>query len=78
MQRGAEIDGNAEFTPLFARLSGEGVKSAEASRYAAGYPFFELPGRDQFVADVAVDFAAGRDYWVGKIGHKTIEQAGRN
>src|SRR5208337_2865881 len=77
MQRGAEIDGNAEFTPVFARLSGERVKSAEASRYATGlaYPFFELPCRDQFVADVAVDFAAGPDNWVGKIGHKTIEQA---
>jgi hypothetical protein len=38
-------------------------------------PFFELPCRDQFVAHIAVDFAAGRDNWVSKIGHKTIEQA---
>src|SRR5271170_29167 len=38
-------------------------------------PLLEPPGRDHFIADIAVDFAARRDYRFSEIHDETVEQA---
>ena len=74
MQPGAKIDGSAKFAPVLARLSSERVKGVETGPDAVALadPVIELPCRDQFVSDVAVDFSTRRHDWVGQIGHETI------
>src|SRR5271169_338302 len=37
-------------------------------------PLLEPPGRDHFIADIAVDFAARRDYRFSEIDDETVEQ----
>src|ERR1700677_3664131 len=60
MQPGAEIRGGAEFADIFWRETRQTLHRGEAGRYAMGVrnALRELPGRDQLIADIAVDFAA--------------------
>ena len=59
MKSSSDSDGRPEFTAAIGRRSAQLVDGAEAGRDAAaiGDSLLELPGRDQFIADVAMDFA---------------------
>jgi hypothetical protein len=77
MELGPYRDGRAEFARVIGRVSSQLVDGGETGRDAAVVrgPLFELPGRDQLIANVAMDFSARRYNRLGEIEVETIEQA---
>ena len=77
MKPGPDRDGCAELSPVVGRASSQPVDGAEAGRDAAAVSnsLFELPGRDQLVADIPMDFAPRRDDRVGKVVDEAFDQA---
>src|ERR1700677_2159911 len=77
MKPGPHRDGCAELSAVVGRPSCEFVDGGETGRDtpAVSDSLLELPGRDQLIADIPMDFAPCRDDRLGEVEHETIEQA---
>ena len=77
MEPGSHSDGHAEFAAVMGRMSNQLVHCAETGRDAPAVcgPLLELPGRNQLIANIPMDFATRRDDRLSEIEDETIEQA---
>src|SRR6185437_11827426 len=76
MEPGPDREAHPEFAGVVGRAAGESLHRAETRFDAARRrdPVLERPGRDEFVADIAVDLAALRHDRLGQIQHEPVEQ----
>src|ERR1700722_20723916 len=70
-------DGCAELSPVVRRAPRESLNGSETGRDAAALSgsLLELPGRDQLIADIPMDFPPRRDDRLRKVVDEAFDQA---